>query len=89
MVTQHLIRISMYDIRYLLKTAYADSRKNWGKLAMFMSSIVLGMTALVAINSFNYNLVIYPASQIIYFLNYKLLQHKYNYILKTTCTIYI
>ena len=47
----------MYDIKFLLKTAYADSRKNWGKLAMFMSSIVLGMTALVAINSFNYNLV--------------------------------
>jgi len=47
----------MSDIKFLLKTAYADSRKNWGKLAMFMSSIVLGMTALVAINSFNYNLV--------------------------------
>ncbi len=44
-------------MKFLLKTAYADSRKNWGKLAMFMSSIVLGMTALVAINSFNYNLV--------------------------------
>jgi len=47
----------MSDMKFLLKTAYADSRKNWGKLAMFMSSIVLGMTALVAINSFNYNLV--------------------------------
>jgi putative ABC transport system permease protein len=47
----------MSDFKFLLKTAYADSRKNWTKLAMFMSSIVLGMTALVAINSFNYNLI--------------------------------
>ena len=42
---------------YLLKTAYRDSRKNRGKLFMFMSSIILGIMALVAINSFNHNLV--------------------------------
>jgi len=47
----------MSNIAFQLKTAYKDSRKNWSKLFMFMSSIILGTTALVAINSFNYNLV--------------------------------
>ena len=42
---------------YLAKTALRDSRKNRGKLFMFMSSIILGIMALVAINSFNHNLV--------------------------------
>ncbi len=41
---------------FLLKTAFRDSRKNRAKLALFMSSIILGVAALVAINSFNYNL---------------------------------
>lgn len=48
---------SMDNFGFLLKTAYRDSSKNLGKLFMFMSSIVLGVTALVAINSFNHNLV--------------------------------
>jgi putative ABC transport system permease protein len=39
----------------LFRTAWRDSRRNRGKLALFMSSIVLGIAALVAINSFNYN----------------------------------
>ncbi|MGA0232718.1 MAG: ABC transporter permease, partial [Saprospiraceae bacterium] len=43
--------------RFIFKTAYRDSRKNRLRLFMFMSSILLGITALVAINSFNYNLV--------------------------------
>lgn len=47
----------MANLRYLLKTAYRDSRKDRSKLVLFMSSIVLGIAALVAINSFNYNLV--------------------------------
>ena len=47
----------MERFSYLLKTAYRDSRKNRGKLFMFMSSIILGIMALVAINSFNHNLV--------------------------------
>ena len=34
---------------FLFRTAIRDSRKNRGKLAMFMSSIVLGIAALVAI----------------------------------------
>ena len=42
---------------FILKTALRDSRKNRGKLALFMSSIICGIAALVAINSFNHNLV--------------------------------
>ena len=47
----------MAKLNFLLKTALRDSRKNRGRLFMFMSSIILGIAALVAINSFNYNLV--------------------------------
>ncbi len=47
----------MSNWNFLFKTAYRDSRKHRLKLLMFMSSIVLGVAALVAINSFNYNLV--------------------------------
>lgn len=47
----------MSSLNFILKTAYRDSRKNLGRLILFMSSIILGITALVAINSFNYNLV--------------------------------
>ncbi|MDF1699184.1 MAG: FtsX-like permease family protein [Saprospiraceae bacterium] len=39
------------------KTAIRDSRKDRSKLFLFMSSIILGVAALVAINSFNDNLV--------------------------------
>lgn len=46
----------MSRFAFLIKTAYKDSRKNRAKLALFMSSIILGVAALVAINSFNYNL---------------------------------
>lgn len=41
----------------IIKTAIRDSRKDRSKLLLFMSSIVLGVAALVAINSFNDNLV--------------------------------
>ena len=47
----------MSDFKFIIKTALRDSRKNTGRLFMFMSSIILGISALVAINSFNYNLV--------------------------------
>ena len=47
----------MSNFGFLARTALKDSRKNRGKLFMFMSSIILGIAALVAINSFNYNLV--------------------------------
>lgn len=39
-----------------LQMAWRDSRKNRGRLMLFMSSIVLGIAALVAINSFGDNL---------------------------------
>jgi putative ABC transport system permease protein len=44
------------NIPWLLKMAWRDSRRNRGKLALFISSIVLGIAALVAINSFSDNL---------------------------------
>jgi len=43
-------------IGFIAKTAWRDSRKNRGRLLLFISSIILGIAALVAINSFNYNL---------------------------------
>ncbi len=46
----------MSRIDFLIRTAWRDARQNMGKLLLFMSSIVLGISALVAINSFNYNL---------------------------------
>lgn len=41
---------------WLLKMAWRDTRRNRGKLVLFLSSIVLGIAALVAINSFRYSL---------------------------------
>ncbi|MEM7105010.1 MAG: FtsX-like permease family protein [Bacteroidota bacterium] len=41
---------------WLLKMAWRDSRKNLDRLALFTGSIVLGIAALVAINSFGDNL---------------------------------
>ncbi len=40
----------------LFSTAWRDSRKDRSRLFLFMSSIILGVAALVAINSFNDNL---------------------------------
>ncbi|MEX0812310.1 MAG: FtsX-like permease family protein [Chitinophagales bacterium] len=42
--------------QWLIKMAWRDSRKNKGRLALFTSSILLGIAALVAINSFAVNL---------------------------------
>ena len=47
----------MSQLPFLLKLAYRDSKRERPKLLMFMSSIILGISALVAINSFNYNLI--------------------------------
>lgn len=44
------------NLPWLVKMAWRDSRRNTGRLALFMSSIVLGIGALVAINSFGENL---------------------------------
>ncbi|MBK8625278.1 MAG: hypothetical protein IPN86_06880 [Saprospiraceae bacterium] len=46
----------MNRFKFLWSIAIRDSRKNRSKLLLFMSSIILGVAALVAINSFNYNL---------------------------------
>ncbi|MFN2428684.1 MAG: ABC transporter permease [Cryomorphaceae bacterium] len=43
-------------LSWLFKMAWRDSRRNTGRLVLFMSSIVLGIGALVAINSFGDNL---------------------------------
>lgn len=37
--------------------AWRDSRKNWSRLLLFVSSIILGIAALVAINSFGDNIL--------------------------------
>lgn len=47
----------MGKLSFLARTAFRDSRKDRSKLVLFMSSIILGIAALVAINSFNDNLV--------------------------------
>ena len=44
------------NLSWLLKMAWRDSRKNRGRLVLFISSIVIGIAALVAINSFSENL---------------------------------
>ncbi len=44
------------NLPWLLLMAWRDSRRNRGRLALFISSIVLGIAALVAINSFSDNL---------------------------------
>lgn len=41
---------------WLLQMAWRDSRRNRSRLLLFMSSIVLGIAALVAINSFAHNM---------------------------------
>ncbi|WP_226390084.1 ABC transporter permease [Penaeicola halotolerans] len=43
-------------MKWILMMAWRDSRKNKTRLALFISSIVLGIAALVAINSFGDNL---------------------------------
>ncbi len=43
--------------KFLFRIALADAKTQWGKLFLFISSIVLGIAALVAINSFNDNIV--------------------------------
>ena len=41
---------------WILRMAYRDSRKNKSRLFLFISSIILGIASLVAMNSFNENL---------------------------------
>ncbi len=44
------------NLMWLWRMAWRDSRKNRGRLVLFLSAIVLGIAALVAINSFGDNL---------------------------------
>ncbi len=44
------------NIGWLLKMAWRDSRRNRSRLFLFISSIILGIASLVAINSFSENL---------------------------------
>jgi putative ABC transport system permease protein len=47
----------MPDFAWILKMALRDFRKNLSRLLLFVSSIVVGIAALVAISSFGENLV--------------------------------
>jgi putative ABC transport system permease protein len=49
-------RSSSLNFRWLLLMAWRDSRRNRSRLFLFISSIILGITALVAIYSFEDNL---------------------------------
>jgi len=48
--------INLLKDRWIWKLAYHDARHNLGRLFLFISSIVIGIAALVAINAFNINL---------------------------------
>ena len=47
---------SVVGAQWIWKLAYKDARKNFGRLFLFVSSIIIGIAALVAIDSFNQNL---------------------------------
>ena len=44
------------NLKWLFVMAWRDSRRNRSRLFLFISSIILGIAALVAIYSFEYNL---------------------------------
>ena len=46
----------MTQLNWLFKMAWRDSRRNRGRLILFTSSIIIGIAALVGINSFGENL---------------------------------
>jgi putative ABC transport system permease protein len=49
-------KINLLKDRWIWKLALQDARHNMGRLFLFISSIVIGIAALVAINAFNINL---------------------------------
>jgi len=49
-------KINLLKDRWIWKLAFKDARHNIGRLFLFISSIVIGIAALVAINAFNINL---------------------------------
>ncbi|HAS58822.1 MAG TPA: ABC transporter permease, partial [Algoriphagus sp.] len=48
--------MQMPDFGWIIKMAFRDFRKNISRLLLFVSSIVVGIAALVAISSFGENL---------------------------------
>ncbi|MDN5201326.1 ABC transporter permease [Fulvivirgaceae bacterium BMA10] len=52
----HYPRPDILNDRWIWKIAWRDAKKNGPRLLLFISSIVIGIAALVAINSFNNNL---------------------------------
>ena len=53
---QNRKKASIFHTPWIWKLAYKDARKNFGRLFLFISSIIIGIAALVAIDSFNENL---------------------------------
>ena len=58
---EYLIKIkkkknSLFSDKWVWKMALKDARNNLGRLFLFISSIIIGIAALVSINSFNINL---------------------------------
>jgi putative ABC transport system permease protein len=51
------IKLTKTNFQWLVKMAWRDSRRNRSRLLLFISSIILGIAALVAINSFSENLL--------------------------------
>ncbi len=47
---------NLLNDRWVWKMAWRDARRNFSRLFLFISSIIIGIAALVAINSFNENL---------------------------------
>jgi putative ABC transport system permease protein len=52
----NLKKPSSIGAAWVWKLAYKDAKKNFGRLFLFVSSIIIGIGALVAIDSFNQNL---------------------------------
>jgi len=48
---------NLFNDKWIWKMAWKDSRHNFSRLFLFVSSIIIGIAALVAINSFNDNLL--------------------------------
>ena len=55
-MADHPTKSSSANWKWLLRMAWRDSRSNYKKLALFMASIVLGIAAVVSIQSFSENL---------------------------------
>ena len=51
-----ITKTSKTSLSWLFKMAWRDGKASWKKLTLFMASIVLGIAAVVSIQSFSYNL---------------------------------